>query len=62
MPKVACALASFPRRGPPLTEEAVQVRCPNCNAFFLAEGEWRLAKCPKCSGIVMRMEEDSSYD
>jgi Zn finger protein HypA/HybF involved in hydrogenase expression len=45
-----------------MTEDAVQVRCPTCNATFAAEGEWRLAKCPHCGGIVMRMTDDSAYD
>jgi predicted RNA-binding Zn-ribbon protein involved in translation (DUF1610 family) len=45
-----------------MTEAVVQVRCSSCNANFTAEGEWRLAKCPRCGEVVMRMTDDSSYD
>jgi Zn finger protein HypA/HybF involved in hydrogenase expression len=39
-----------------------QVMCPTCATVFVAEPEWRIARCPQCGGMITRMAEDNAFD
>jgi endogenous inhibitor of DNA gyrase (YacG/DUF329 family) len=45
-----------------MAESDRQVMCPICNRPVDIEPEWRLVQCPRCSGMITRMSEDSSFD
>ena len=38
------------------------VRCPHCHEVVSVSPDWRLAVCPACAGVIVRMDSDSTYD
>jgi len=42
--------------------QEVAVRCANCSAIIHVAADWRLAQCPACGHITVRMEDDPAYD
>ncbi|MFI5418870.1 MAG: hypothetical protein ACHQ2Y_08265 [Candidatus Lutacidiplasmatales archaeon] len=45
-----------------MTDDDRKVLCPTCHASITVEVDWRMAQCPRCGGVVMRMSDDESYD
>ncbi|MGA9840053.1 MAG: hypothetical protein WBE40_05525 [Thermoplasmata archaeon] len=45
-----------------MTDPARDVRCPTCAELVPVAPEWRLAVCPKCGGVIARMDSDATYD